>query len=500
MKNKVLKCFALLFSCFCCLFAFTGCDNSRILKKVSKNLSAYDISAVLDEQTMTVSATETVSFINQTDVVLENVCFNFYPRAFRESSEVLPYTTKNMAKVFPNGIDYGDGTIENVKLNGKPISFSYVNESQTAICIDFEKPLEPKHKAEVEIKFSVKLANCTHRLGYFNGTVALGNFFPILAVYEKGEYVTNPYYSTGDPFFSDIANFKMKIEFPNKYKIASTGDILSSENKDKSKIYNISARAVRDFAIYLGENMKTVSKTVQKTQISYVGYNNDEDFEENLQTAVKSFMFYSQTFGKYPYKTLTVFKAPFVHGGMEYPNLVVISDSAVDKFDKAKVIAHEIAHQWWYGLVGNNQVKEAWLDESLAEYSSVLFFEAHSEYEASYKDMVSEAFSVYTLYADIVKSTAGTIKTSMLLPVNDYASEYEYSYMIYVKGVLMFDALRDIIGVKKIKKCFKKYFAEYEFKIATTDCLISCFRKASGRDIEGFFDSWLSGQTIVGTI
>ena len=64
----------------------------------------------------------------------------------------------------------------------------------------------------------------------------------------------------------------------------------------------------------------------------------------------------------------------------------------------------------------------------------------------------------------------------------------------------MFDALRDIIGAKKIKKCFKSYFAEYEFKIATTDCLISCFRKASGRDIEGFFDSWLSGQTIVGTI
>ena len=500
MKNKILKCFALLFSYFCFMFVFTGCDKSKILTRISKNLSSYNISAVLDEETMTVSATETVDFVNRTDVVLENVCFNFYPRAFREGAEVLPYTAKNQAKVFPNGIDYGDGTIESVKLNGNVVAFSFVNQSQTAICVNFEKPLEPKQKANIEISFKVKLANCTHRLGYYNGTVALGNFFPILAVYEKGEFVTNPYYSTGDPFYSDIANFNVKIEFPSKYEIASSGDVLNEVVSEKSKIYTISARAVRDFAIYLGENMKKVSKTVEKTQISYVGYQNDDDFDENLQTATKSFLFYSKTFGQYPYKTLTVFKAPFVHGGMEYPNFVVVSDSALDKFDKAKVIAHEIAHQWWYGLVGNNQVKESWLDESLAEYSSVLFFEAHKEYGATYKDLVSESFSVYTLYADIVKSTAGTIKTSMLLPVNDYSSEYEYSYMIYVKGVLMFDALRDVVGAKKLTNCFKKYFSEYKFKIATTDCLISCFRKASGRDIEGFFDSWLSGQTIVGTI
>lgn len=500
MKNRILKSVILFFSCFCCLFVFSGCDKFKIIKKVSKNLSEYDISAVLDEKTMTVSATETVVFVNKTNVELENVCLNFYSRAFREGSEVLPYTEKNMAKVFPNGVDYGNGTIESVKLNGKVIPFSFVNEGQMAICINFEKPLEPKQKAEIEIVFNDELANCTHRLGYYNGTIALGNFYPVLAVYEKGEYVTNPYYSTGDPFFSDIANYSVKIEFPKKYEIASSGKVLKSEESEKSKIFTFSAKAVRDFAIYLGENMKTVSKTVEKTQISYVGYQNDSDFEENLKTAEKVFEFYSKTFGEYPYENLTIFKAPFVHGGMEYPCFVVVSDSIAGKEEKAKVIAHEIAHQWWYALVGNNQVKEAWLDESLAEYSTVLFFDAYKEYGVTYNELVNEAFSVYTLYADIVKTTSGTIKTSMLLPVNDYASEYEYSYMIYVKGIMMFDALRDVIGNKKLMKCFKEYFNEYKFKIATTDCLIACFAKTSGRDVEGFFDSWLSGRTVVGTI
>ena len=499
MKNKVLK----ICSCFfavCLMVLFLGCSFVNVLKKVSKNLSLYQIEASFDEETKTLSGKEKVCFVNQTDVTLENVCFNFYPRAFREESSIKPYTAKNLAKVFPNGENFGDGTIESVKVENKTTSFLYANQNQTAFCVKFEKPLEPGKSVNIEIEFSVKLACCTHRLGYYNGTVSLGNFFPILAVYEKGEYVTNPYFSTGDPFYSEMANYDVKITVPGKYALASSGVVKKEENVQNNKIFTLSALAVRDFAVSLFQNCKTVSKTVEKTQICYVGYQNDDDFDQNLQTATKVFEFYNKTFGKYPYSVLNIVKAPFVHGGMEYPCFVIISDTITDKFDKAKVIAHEIAHQWWYGLVGNNQVKEAWLDESLAEYSSVLFFEAHPGYGAKYDELVSEAFSVYTLYADIVKTTEKGIKTSMLLPVNEYNSEYEYSYMIYVKGILMFDALRDIVGKKKLLLCFKKYFQEYQFKIASTDCLIASFRKTSRRDIEGFFDSWLSGKTVIGTI
>lgn len=499
MKNKVLK----ICSCFFAvliLFFCSGCSGRGVLKKVSKNLSSYGIDVKFDDETKTLSGKENVCFVNNTDVSLENVCFNFYPRAFREESSIKPYTEKNLAKVFPEGENFGDGTIESVKIENKSVPFLYANQSQTAFCIKFEKVLEPGKKVNIEIEFSVKLACCTHRIGFYNGSVLLGNFFPILAVYEKGDFVVSPYYSTGDPFYSDLANFSVKFSAPEKYALTSTGVVLKEESVENYKNYTLNAIAVRDFAVSLLENCRTVSKMVEKTQISYVGYQNDGDFDQNLQTAVKVFEFYNKTFGKYPYEVLNIVKAPFVHGGMEYPCFVIVSDSVSGSFDKAKVIAHEIAHQWWYGIVGNNQIEEAWLDEALAEYSSVLFFEAHSEYGAKYDELVSEAFSVYSLYADIVKATNKSIKTSMLLPVNEYSSEFEYSYMIYVKGVLMFDALRDIVGKNKLLLCFKKYFRQYMFKTSSTDCLIACFRKTSGRDVEGFFDSWLSGKTVIGTI
>lgn len=483
-----------------CITLLCGCSGGAKLKNVSKNLSMYKIDAVLDEEKMKISATEEICYVNNTNVDLAFVCFNFYPPAFSENSEIKPYTQKNFAKVFPNGEDFGNGIIDCVKVNGKEKEFAFEEGSVTAFKIEFDDVLKPKQKTNIEIEFEVELANCTHRLGYCNGSVALGNFFPIVAVYERGDFVTYPYYSTGDPFYSDLANFEVSIAVDEKYDLVSTGVVEAVENAENMKNYTISALAVRDFAVSLLKDAKTVEKTVKKTQISYTGYKNDVDFEQNLQTAVLAFEFFEETFGDYPYETLSIVKMPFVHGGMEYPNMVVISDSIAGEFEVAKVIVHEIAHQWWYGMVGNNQITEAWLDESLAEYSSVLFFDAHKEYGATYEELVQDAFSTYTLFVDIAETSTGSVKTSMLLPIFEYASEYEYSYMIYTKGILMFDAIGDIIGHKKLIDCFKQYFNQYRFKTAKTDDLIVSFKKTSKKDIEGVFDSWLGGNVVIGVI
>ncbi len=136
----------------------------------------------------------------------------------------------------------------------------------------------------------------------------------------------------------------------------------------------------------------------------------------------------------------------------------------------------------------------------MAEYSSLMFFEAYDEFGLSYKELVSEAFAGYVIYADIVSTFEGKVKTSMLLPVNEYNSEYEYNYMIYVRGVLMFDSLREIIGRQNIEKALKKYYKAYKFSVAKTDDLIAMFSKASKKDTDEFLLSWLEGKALVGRI
>ena len=500
MKKKIAFCLTCIFSLIFILSCLTGCSEYSQVSKVSKDLSRYNINVAIDEDNMQLNCSQDVIFVNNYSVPLSEICFNMYATAFSEDAKVVPYTSSNSGKVFPNGVNFGDIVITGVKVEAKTSEFVICGDDNNVLKVPFEIKVEPKDSVSLHIDYVVSLPESTHRLGYFAGSINLGNFFPILAIFKNGEFITSPYYSIGDPFYSEIANFNVEVKYPQDYSLFATGKLKNSQSEENMKIDDYSALAVRDFAMFLTKNANYLNKNIEKTQITYVGYENDENLKYCLDVACKAVAFFNKIFGKYPYSTLSIVKAPFVHGGMEYPNIVIISDSITEPFDIAKVIVHEIAHQWWYGLVGNNEINEAWLDESLAEYSSLLFFEAHSEYGVSYEELVSQATAMYTLYADIVNVVEGNIKTSMLLKVNEYNSEYEYSYMIYVKGVIMFDSLRDIIGSKKLNSCFKKYFASYKFKIATTDDLIASFRKSAGRDIECFFDSWLSGEAIVGEV
>lgn len=479
---------------------FVSCNNNKELTKVSKNLTEYTISAGLDGENMVVNASQKVDFINKYDVSLDKMCFNLYARAFREDATIKPYTTLNEGKCFPNGKNFGDLKINNVLIDGKQVEYSFVGEDDNALEIKLLEEIEPRERVIISINFDVYLAECVHRLGYYNNNINLGNWFPILAEYENGEFVIEPYYSTGDPFYSDIANYKVDFTYPSEYNLFSSGEEKTINCKENSKKDTISAFAVRDFAIFLSKDSTEKSVKNEDVNVSYIGYSSDENIDYCLSVASKALHYFSNTFGNYPYKSLEIVKAPFLHGGMEYPSVVIVSDNIIDKFDLAKVIVHEIAHQWWYAVVGNNEISESWLDESLAEYSTILFFSDHKEFDVTYEELISEAFASYTLFADISSTLNKKINTSMLLKVNEYTSEYEYSYMIYVRGVLMFDSIKEVVKEDKIKQAFKKYYSKYKFKFAKTDDLISVINSVTRKNVDIVMDSWLKGKTVIGSI
>ena len=161
------------------------------------------------------------------------------------------------------------------------------------------------------------------------------------------------------------------------------------------------------------------------------------------------------------------------------------------------VIAHEIAHQWWYGLVGNDEYNEAWVDESLTEYSTALFFENHTEYGFSYDAIVRNANSSFKFFYDIYESVCGGVDTSMGRALNGFSTEPEYVHSVYTQGVMMYDSLRQIIGEKRFYKCCQSYLKKKSYKNARGAELISIFSNSSGRNLESFFNSFLNGDVVV---
>lgn len=497
MKKFFYFCSAVLV-CLLSVFCFSSCSKNE-LSKVSKNLSSYSITAELDEQNMSLDAEQNLLYYNSTGRDLDYLCFHLYPRAFREGAGVLPYTVLNSATCFPNGLSYGDIEILQVKVKGSDAKFELVGEDEDILKVEFGFALKNKKTVDIYIKFKVKIPNCTHRFGYYGYNINLGNWYPLVCKYSGSDFDMTPYYATGDPFFSDIANYTVKFTYNKKYVFCSTGDVVTEIVGDRA-VSTSGARAVRDFAACLSADAGVATSSVGDTKITYMGYSEDRDLNKYCTLSAEAVEFFNKTFGQYPYSSLYVVRTPFIYGGMEYPNIVFISDSIDEEEEYSKVVVHEIAHQWWYSVVGNNEITEAWLDESLAEYSTALFFEHNGKYNISYRDFVKNALSSYLLYVDVINTLTGEVNTKMNLRVNEYKNDYEYSYMVYVKGVIMFDSLRNMVGEKKLLAGLKKYYKSNKFKVASKADFLSAFKSACHSDLDGFFDGYLNGTTIISKI
>lgn len=496
---KFKRFFCFLFSLFILsgtLVLFTGCSTE--VEKVSKSLSTYNITATLGTD-MKITGTEKINYVNDTGTDLSEIYLHLYPRAFREDALIKPYTTLTMASCFPNGISYGDIEISNVLLDGVKADFSITGSDEDILLIKFGYSLAHKNTIIIQIEFTITIPNCTHRFGYYEGSINLGNWYPIVCNFSDGKFDTTPYYATGDPFCSGVANYKVTLTYPSDYILASTGDYTTTQSGDNTTAI-ITALAVRDFAMNLSEDSSKLTGKIGDTTIYYYGYNSDEKLQDYLKISEKAVEYFNKTFGSYPYSTLSIVKTPFIYGGMEYPNIVFVSDAIDDEDEYLKVIVHEIAHQWWYATVGNDEVNEAWLDESLAEYSTALFFEAYPDYGISYSDLIKNAISSYSLYVDVIETIRGDVNTKMNLSIDKYQNDYEYSYMVYVKGVIMFDELRNAVGKDRLIAGLKKYYSNNKFKIATKSDFYEAFSSACHKDLENFFEGYLNGTTIITNI
>lgn len=344
--------------------------------------------------------------------------------------------------------------------------------------------------------FKVKLANINHRLGYGDNAVNFGNFYPIACVYDEGQgFMTSPYSSNGDPFYSDVANYEVEISYPENFVLATSGVKLSESVKEGKKVSLIEGEKIRDFCFVLSTQFKEESKKVGDVTVKYFYYN-DDNSSHSLEVSCKAIETYSTMFGHYPYESLSVVQTNFVHGGMEYPNLVMISD-AVTGADYDYVIAHEIAHQWWYGVVGNNQYSHAWMDEGLTDYSTFLFFRENPEFKQNFDTLVDGATASYKLFVELYTRLNGKADTSMERSLDEFATEPEYVACTYTKGALLFDTLRETVGERKFFKALKDYFKYFGYENASPADMISCFENSTGYKLEGFFETWLNGQVVV---
>ena len=495
LKTKIAKfCFVLFFVVLASV-CFFGCKKKDNLNSIAKTLTNYTLNVDFDNSNKTISATEQVDYVNKSDAALNQVKFHLYPKYFEQgaTNKVVHQTRVN--DCYKHGMSYCEFNLTKLQVAGSDVGIVLEGENDGILVVNLLGSLMPSERVKIYMEFNIKLPNCEHRFGYGDDTTNLANFYPIACVYEQGGFSTKPYDANGDPFYSDVANYEVNLTLNSNLVVAGTGVQTELSQKSGKTVTKFSAKVVRDFACVVSEKFALKTAKAGKVDVLYYYYD-DANADLSLKAGVDAINTFSGKFGEYPYQNFSIVKCDFMQGGMEYPNLVMISDriDAVD--DYLNVIVHEAAHQWWYGIVGNDEYTLPWLDEALTEFSTALFYDYNKGYNLTHAQIVKANKENFTLFTTVYQDVLGSIDTSMRA-VDEYNTEPEYTYCTYVKGTLMYESLFSLVGEKKFVKSLKLYYDNNKFKNAQTYDLINAFSTATGSDMTSFFESWIKGKVII---
>jgi len=457
------------------------------LLKASTGLSWYRIAAVFDPEQAELSCTQTVEYRNNHDVNFDKLYFHLYPNAFRDEKRV-PFFAEEKLKAYPNGFSPGWIDIHQLMVNGKPVKFNIGGYSSDILTIILDTPLSPSQKAIINMAYTVKLPNSLGRFGYGQHTFNVTNWYPIVCVYDHTGWNTDPYYPVGDPFYSDVANYQVEIKAPSSYTIAATGKAIEVKDEEGYKVWNFKALAVRDFAWVASRDFEVLSRSVDGIMVySYFLPGSRDGGEKALECAAAAIEIFNSRFGRYPYSHLAVVQSDFFVGGMEYPCLVMIDKNLYNPEHQwlEYVTVHETAHQWWYAVVGNDQIDEAWLDEALTEYSTVLYYE--NRYGEDVGKQVYDQVIANGKCSYLQNYYFQGIRHTIDQPVYKFTDWLTYDLVVYGKGASLFNELRQAVGHQKFYDILQRYYEDNKFKNATAAQLMKACEEITGKSWNDFF-------------
>ncbi|MEZ4865919.1 MAG: M1 family metallopeptidase [Caldilineaceae bacterium] len=414
-------------------------------------------------------------------------------------------------RLYPALIQYGGGAddtmvVQRALVNGQVINPTYLAHN-TAIELLLPEILRAGDTVEVELHWLVKFPEWQKEeenyvlFGKRQQMISLPLFYPSLAVYEPlrgarpGQWWTTEGIVRGDAAFNPISLFDVTLTMPADQAPVTSGTLITSTfiNEQQARHVWVTGPS-REFLLHTSPQFRSAYTEAYGTRVtSYWLPGQEATGHAALTYAVAALRIYSDRFGPYPFRDLRVAPAPLSYRGMEYPqaSLIGVDLYANDLEDLEILVAHEVAHQWWYQIVHNDPVKEPWLDEALAEYSVHLYFEdLYSQKRAAvYQDRR------WQLPLDSLKSQK--YDTAIDQPVNDFLNGAQYETVIYGKGALFYASLRQALGDYRFKRFLRTYFQTHQYQIVTTDDWLAAIHTLNNPALDVLYEEWVKPPALL---
>ena len=428
----------------------------------------YAIAVVVSfnaDGTAALAGRERVRYTNQQDFPLDEIYLMLWP------NEPAQYLSEMV--------------LRHVAVDGVEVRPVFEHDNLAAR-LDLPHPLPPGAVVDLSAEFEVTAypgidSAGPARFGLTHDVLLAPTFYPLIPRLVEGEWQTQPPPTGGDTTNSDSAFYLWRVTAPRELAIVGTGSVIDSGQSGGQQTQTLAAGPVRDLALVVGPLERYQREADGIMLNAYLLAEHDEFAQEMLNYTEDQIKTLQELVGPYPFAELDVVDAPGAFGGIEYPGAIFIGVVRDDPFFEEATV-HEVGHQWFYSLIGDDQLLEPWLDEAAATYTQALYRENVHGQDAA-RDFLD------FLWDDVLSSDSPDLPIG--LPVGDYPSDGAYGTIVYLKGALFFDALRRELGDETFFQFLKDYYAAYRYGFASAADFQAAAEQTCACDLDALFDVWV---------
>ena len=434
--------------------------------------STYHIEFKIADDLYHITGTEEVRYTNAETVPLNEVRF----------------------RLFPNILG-GEMMISNLKVDGGSVTPTYELEN-SLMTVPFSSALEPNQSVVIQMDFAVTVPQTLESnygvLAYAEDVLALAHAYPMIAVYDDEGWNAEIPPESGDVTYADASFYIVRVIAPKDVVLVMSGREISRYEAGRVQTSVVASGPARDFYLAASPRYEELSQTFGEVTIrSYAPRKFRDGAQMALEVASKAMEDFSMHYAPYPYTEFDIVSTPTLALGIEYPGMVAITSRIYDvkkylgdapaSVYMESTVAHEAGHQWFYNLVGDDQLDDPWLDEALTQFATLQYYA--DEYAATGEEGFRK--SLEGRWAE-----AGNARIPIGLPVAAYSGQ-EYGAIVYGRGPLFFVALRDEMGKEIFDSFIKDYTETLSWDIATPEKLRSMAEEHCNCDLTSLFEEWV---------
>lgn len=482
----------------------------------------YTMSVRLDPASHSYAGLQRLVYTNNSPDTIREVYYHLFYEAFKPGSmmdqrdSTLPDSRLGIRRLSRS--DQGGVNVEALTQEGSEIRWRV---EETTLHAYLARPIPPGGSTTLDMRWTTFIPRLKRRGGWMSNEgieYSMSQWYPKMAEYDRAGWHNDEYVSR--EFYGVFGTFDVSITLPGRYIVGGTGvlqnpqevgcgyelgavdtTILYPRTNDELKTWIFHAEDVHDFAWVADPDYAHQIARAGGTTIHAL-YNRDyANLWRDVDPWARAIMgYFGRRFGPYLWPSFTVAQAG--DGGMEYPMLIMITGNRTPG-SLAGVIAHEMGHQWYYGMMANNETEEAWMDEGFAQYLTAearrdVFglerFASENPY-TGLERIVRPWSRAPWAHAGAFYNLAEDDHDEPLSTWHDHFREGATAGTVYSSGEATLRMLQSMVGDSLFDLGMQRYHANWHFHHPSMRDYESSMEEATGLRLDWFFHQWILNTT-----